>query len=129
MPLYSYTNDKTGETVEVLQTMTEEHRFFDKKGVEWRREFSIPQASFTTKIDPNSQNAFVSKTANMRGDMGNLWEFSEAQSEARKHERGEGYDPVKAKYLLDERKKRNGKCSAGEMRLRMKESKDKVITI
>lgn len=37
MPSYTFQHPKTSEVIEVLQSMTEKHEYFDKDGVEWSR--------------------------------------------------------------------------------------------
>lgn len=78
MPNYLFSNPKTGEIKEIFFHMKEEKKFIDKKGVEWKREFSVPFANFDTKaIDPFSQKQFVERTAKYKGGtMGELWDES-----------------------------------------------------
>ena len=42
MPLYEYLNPKTGETREVIQSMSESHVYIDDNGMEWQRLFFSP---------------------------------------------------------------------------------------
>ena len=35
MPVYIYKNPKTEETIEVIQSMSEDHIYVDKNGLKW----------------------------------------------------------------------------------------------
>ena len=101
MPLYSYINDATGETIELLQTMGEPHEYV-LAGVPWRRIFSLPQLAMDTKIDPFSERQFVEKTAK-GGKLGDLWDRAAEMKEMREEKTGQT-DQVVAGY-----EKQNGK--------------------
>jgi len=83
MPFYRYKNPKTGETVEVLQGMNDEHVFVDENGVKYNRVFSAPNMAMDTNIDPFSSRDFVEKTRK-NGKVGDLWDLSKEMSEKRK---------------------------------------------
>jgi predicted nucleic acid-binding Zn ribbon protein len=102
MPIYLYTNDQTGETKEILQSMKDKHEYFED-GVQWRRVYTIPTASIDTKIDPFSSNEFIRKT-NKKGTMGEVMDLSAELSEKRAEKTGSG-DPVKQKVFSDYEKK------------------------
>ena len=72
MPLYTYENPDTGETIDVLQSMNEEHSYIDKSGLKWKRVYQIPNASIDSQIDPNSSTAFIDATKNKKGTYGDL---------------------------------------------------------
>lgn len=94
MPLYSYINDSTGEIVELLQSIHDQHRYIID-GEEWRRIWNVPQISIDTKIDPFSSKQFLEKTSN-GGTIGDLWDRSKELSYLRAEK--EGFDPIKAKF-------------------------------
>ncbi len=107
MPFYIYSNPKTKKTIEVLQSMTEEHVYIDKDGLRWDRVFLVNQASFDTKIDPYSSKDFAAKTGTKKGTMGNLFDLSKECSI--KREEREGIDMVKERNMDDYQKKRANK--------------------
>jgi len=120
MPLYIYKNPETEEIVEVIQTMREDHVYIDDTGLQWRRIFTVPQASIDTQIDPFSQKAFLDKTTGS-GTVGDLWDRSSDLSEQRKSIVGEGTDPVKDKTFDKWSAKRGGKKHNLDRRGRKKE--------
>ena len=65
MPQYIFENPKTGETVEVYQSMKEVHEY-ERDGVKWNRIFTVPQASVDSKFNCWSSHDFVRKTANKK---------------------------------------------------------------
>ena len=107
MPEYLYRNEKTGETISVIQRMSEEHRYFDEKGVEWKREFSVPNAAIDTKIDIFSSKDFADKTGKKKGTVGDLFDQSREASE--KREKVMGKDKVKDAYWKNWSKRRGGR--------------------
>ena len=62
MPIYTYEHPKTGKTIDITQSMSEDHKYIDEKGVEWRRVFYPVTFAFDTKLDPHDAKAFVKKT-------------------------------------------------------------------
>jgi len=49
MPIYLYENPNNGEVIEIEQSMSEPHEFFDREGVKWKRVFTNPTASVKDK--------------------------------------------------------------------------------
>ena len=41
MPLYVFKHPKTGEQIEIVQKMDEEHIYIDKNGLKWERIWSM----------------------------------------------------------------------------------------
>lgn len=103
MPIYIYHNEETGETKEIVQSMKEDHVYFED-GIQWKRVFTVPTASIDTKIDPFSQKQFVEKTGNKKGTMGNIMDLSAELSKKREQSNGKE-DPVKRKHFSDYEKK------------------------
>ena len=108
MPLYLYRHPETEEVIEVLQSMKDEHVYFDEEGVEWKRVWTVPQASIDTDVDPFSPTAFLEKTKG-KGSIGDLMDRSKDLSEKRKEVIGEGRDPVEQTAFDNYAKARNGK--------------------
>ena len=106
MPIYSYENPNTGDIIEIVQSMHDEHEYTDDNGVSWNRIFSIPNTTIDSDIDPFSTRSFLDKT-NSRGSVGDLMERSKELSDKRKNKLG--YDPVQKKYFENYSKKRNGR--------------------
>jgi predicted nucleic acid-binding Zn ribbon protein len=67
MPIYIYQHPVTEELVEVVQSMSEDHIYFDENGLEWKRVFVSSQLNTQGTIDHWSSNDFVNKTANTKG--------------------------------------------------------------
>ncbi len=107
MPTYVYLNPETEETVQVIQTMKEEHKYIDDKGLEWKRVWNTVQASENTQLDPFSEADYVNKIGSSKGSLGDCWERSGELSQKRADQNG-GVDPVKAKYYEQYSKKRKG---------------------
>lgn len=106
MPLYTYEHPETGEIIDVLQSMNEDHLYIGKDGVKWSRVFSIPQASTNSQIDPFDNKSFIDKTGNQKGNYGDIIDQSKEMSQKRKDKLG--YDPVQQKYFKEYSKTRNG---------------------
>jgi hypothetical protein len=107
MPLYTYENPETGEVVDILQTMNEEHSYTDQNGLKWKRVYQIPNASVDSQIDPNSSTAFIDATRNKKGTYGDLIDKSRELSEKRAKTYG-GSDPIKEKFFKDYSANRKG---------------------
>lgn len=109
MPLYIYLNSETQEYVEIFQKMSDVHEYFGENGDEttWKRVFTIPTASFDSKIDPFKASEFARKTGSKKGTYGDLLDKSAELSQQRADIAG-GVDPVKAKYFEDYSKARRG---------------------
>jgi hypothetical protein len=106
MPLYTYEHPETGETIDVIQTMNEDHVYIDKSNVKWKRVFHIPQASIDSITDPFDNKSFIEKTRTQKGSYGDLIDKSKEMSESRKDKLG--YDPIQQKYFKEYSDKRNG---------------------
>ena len=110
MPLYLYENKKTGEVVEILQSMTEEHVYYGSNNKEkglWRRVFVNPELSSDTKVDAFNKNNFINATAKKNDTYGDLFNRSAEASEQRAQRYGK--DPVKERQYAEYKKKTNGK--------------------
>ena len=106
MPCYVFEHPKTGQTIEVIQSVKEEHVYVDEDGTEWNRVFTVPNASVDTA--PLSANQFVEKTKHQKGSMGDLFDQAREASDKRAKQNG-GQDPVKKDYYEKWSKDRNGK--------------------
>jgi hypothetical protein len=106
MPLYTYEHPETGEYIDVVQGMNDEHSYTDDKGVKWKRVYYIPEASIDSNIDPFNNRSFIDKTGNSKGNYGDLMDRSKEMSQKREDKLG--YDPVKRKYFDDYSKNRRG---------------------
>lgn len=106
MPVYQYQHPEHPIVIEVVQSMKERHVYIDDEGVEWRRVFTVPQASQNTKIDAFSSDEFVLKTKEKGMTIGQLWDESKVLSE--KRAKVGGKDPVKEKYFKNYKKRRRG---------------------
>ena len=106
MPEYLFENPDTGEVISVIQGIDEKHTY-SEKGKEFSRVFTIPTASIDSSIDPFSSQHFSEKTKNMKGSMGDMWDYSKELSEKRKEITG-SEDPVRKKAERNYSKKRKG---------------------
>lgn len=107
MPLYLYHHpEDENKIVEVLQSMNEEHVYFEDN-IQWVRVWTKPTASIDAKYDPFSTQDFIEKTGKKKGNYGNLVDLSKELSD--KRETVAGKDFMKEKYMQDWSKKRNGK--------------------
>ena len=113
MPLYTFEHPETGEQKEVLQKMTEPHKY-EVEGTSWKRVWTLPNAQIDADIDPFDKSAFARKTEYKKGTMGELFDRSKDLSEKRKNKLG--YDPVKEKHLKKYSKERRGKTLPEHMR-------------
>jgi hypothetical protein len=103
MPIYTYEHPKTGKTIDINQSMVDDHVYFDKDGVQWRRIFHPVSFGFDTKLDPHDPKAFIKKTEK-GGTLGDIMDLSREMSERRG---GDKNDEVKAKHAKDKEKKLN----------------------
>lgn len=103
MPQYLYRNEETQEIKEVFQGINDKHEYFEG-GVEWKRVFTVPNVGVDTKVDAFSNKAYVEKTGNMKGTIGDLLDYSKELSDKRAESR-DGVDPVKKKFESDYKKK------------------------
>lgn len=107
MPEYLYSDpEDPNKVVSVFQKMKDKH-VYETNGKKWKREYTSPQASIDTRIDPFSQKQFVQKTDGKVGSMGDLWDRSAELSKKREEASGT-QDPVRKKYLEGYSKKRKG---------------------
>ena len=97
MPIYIYKHPEEELYEEVLQGMNDPH-VFSKDGVEWQRVFLSPNASISSNSDPFNSNAFLDKTANMKGTVGDMMDYSAELSEKRAEKSG-GVDPIRKKHF------------------------------
>ena len=106
MPEYLYQHPDTKEVITLLQKMTDEHEFIDTEGVKWQRLFGHVGLSMDSQaIDPFSEKQFLEKTANMKGTMGDMMDYSKELSQQREAQLGKE-DPVKRKAFNEYKKKR-----------------------
>ena len=103
MPIYIYKHPEEDIYEEVVQGMNDPH-VFSKDGIEWQRVFLSPNAAIASSDDPFSSNAFVEKTANMKGTFGDMMDYSAELSEKRAEKSG-GEDPLKKKMFSDYEKR------------------------
>jgi len=117
MPIYLYRNDGSEETREVFQKMNDEHIYLGKEGNElgWRRVYTVPQASFDTKVDPNDPKSFVERTASKKGTYGDMQDYSKELSHKRA-EQHDGVDPVKEDFFKRYSAERKGAKHPEEQR-------------
>jgi len=113
MPIYIYKHPTEEEYEEVIQSMNDPHTY-SKDGVEWERVFFAPNMAVSASDDPFSANNYVEKTANMKGTVGDLLDYSAELSERRAEANG-GVDPVKEKALKDYSKKTGGKKHTSQL--------------
>ena len=106
MPEYLFENPETGEVISVIQGIDEEHTY-SEEGKEFARVFTIPNASIDSGIDPFSSQHFNEKTKNMKGSMGDMWDYSKELSEKRKSITGTE-DPIRKKAEKKYSEKRRG---------------------
>jgi hypothetical protein len=107
MPVYLYQNPKTKEIKEIVQSIHDEHEYYENN-VKWNRIFTAPEINTQDKLKVDSSaKDFARVTANQKGSLGDLWDRSSELSEKRKKIYGK--DPVKEKYFKDWSKKRKGK--------------------
>jgi len=104
MPNYLFQKPNTKIVKEIFQHMAEDH-VYSEDGIEWKREWTLPQASFDSNWDHNNSRNFIEQTAKKKGTMGDLWSKSHELSEKRKEERG--IDPLKEKAYSDYQKNCN----------------------
>ena len=113
MPIYIYKHPTEEEYEEVIQSMNDPHTY-SKDGVEWERVFFAPNMAVSASDDPFSANNYVEKTANMKGTVGDLLDYSAELSERRAEANG-GVDPIKKKALEKYSKKTGGKKHTSQL--------------
>ena len=108
MPIYVYSHPETGEEIELVQGMNDDHEYTDEEGIQWNRIFFSPNMNMDTEVDPFSQKDFVRTTGSKKGTMGEMMDLSKELSAKRAAKNG-GVDPVKEKTFKDY-KERTGKA-------------------
>ena len=126
MPIYIYKHPEEDTYTEVLQTMMENHVYFDSDGLEWKRVFTVPNASIDSQIDPHSSKEFINKTENKKGTYGDMMDYSKELSHVRAEKNG-GIDPVKEKYYKEYSSKRKGAKHVDQMKSEAKNNKQVSI--
>lgn len=130
MPIYPFENIQDGRFVEVYFGMNDIKVYNGEDGTEvgiWERRFTVPTAGIDTKIDAWNSRQFVEKTANMKGNLGMLFDISRDLSDKRAKESGENADPISVqnavnkKIALAEQRKK----SADERKTAMKKHREK----
>jgi len=106
MPEYLFENPETGEVISVIQGINEKHTYSEEEK-EFARVFTVPTASIDSSINPFSSQHFSEKTKNMKGSMGDMWDYSKELSEKRKEITGT-VDPIRKKAEKNYSKKRKG---------------------
>ena len=106
MPEYLFENPDTGEIISITQGIDEEHAYSEKDKV-FNRVFTVPNASIDSDVDPFSAQQFTEKTKNMKGTMGDIWDYS-AELSAKRKKDNNGVDPVREKAEKKYSKKRQG---------------------
>jgi hypothetical protein len=101
MPVYTYRHPKTGKTIDIVQSMSDDHSYIDETGTKWERVFYPTHFAFDTKIDPHDPKAFVKKTEK-GGTIGDITDLSQELSERRG---GDKNDEVKMKHKIEKDKK------------------------
>jgi len=108
MPTYIFQHPVSKKTIEIIQSIKEEHIYIDQDGVAWERVFTVPQLNTQDKLnEASSSKDFARVTSSQRGNFGDLMDRSKELSERRKKIYGK--DPVKEKHFKDWSKKRRGK--------------------
>jgi Ni/Co efflux regulator RcnB len=125
MPVYIYKHPEEEEYVEILQGMNDEH-VYEQDGLAWERVFLAPNASIDSQVDPFSSRQFVDTTAQKKGTVGDLLDYSAELSHERAQKSG-GKDPVKEKYYKNYSASRKGAMHPKQIREKGYESKNVKI--
>ena len=118
--IYLFYNTETDEYREIEMSMKEYAPYRGENNDEdtWERVYETPQISMrnstSTKIDPYNQREFVERTGRMKGNYGNMIDYSKELSEQRAEKNG-GVDPVKEKYF-NKYEKKTGKKHLADRR-------------
>jgi hypothetical protein len=126
MPIYIYKHPDEEHYTEEMQGMNDKHVYFDSDGLEWKRVFTIPNASIDTQVDPNSISKFIDTTMNKKGSFGDMMNYSKELSHQRAEQNG-GVDPVQQKHFADYSKSRKGAKHVDEIKSKSYESKNVKI--
>jgi hypothetical protein len=104
MPIFIYKNPETGEVKEIIQSVNDNHSY-SENGVKFERQFTIPNMSTDTRIDPWDSSSFI-KATNKPGTIGEIMDRSAELSEKRA---GGSLDPIKEQYYESYAERRGGK--------------------
>ncbi len=122
MPEYLFSNPKNPEEIVSVFMGMNDDKVLIKNGVKWNREYTVPEGRVDGKYNCFSAKDFVSKTANKRGTVGDLWEKSAELSAER--EKKMGRDEVKEK-TRDNWEKERKRPHPERQRAKVKESLNK----
>tara|TARA_R110000796_G_scaffold232637_2_gene351056 strand:- start:125 stop:478 length:354 start_codon:yes stop_codon:yes gene_type:complete len=108
MPEYTFENLDTGETIDIIQGMNDDHEYSDDNGKKWERVFTKPNAGMDTNLDETkaSFNKVIDSHEGRGLTVGQAWDISREAGE--KREKVFGRDTVKEKNFKDYAKHRNG---------------------
>jgi hypothetical protein len=123
MPLYTFKNPETSETIDLFFGMNDEKRYVDSDGKEWRRVFYAANTSFDTKVDPNSVSDFSKSVTGKKYTLGDVWDKSAELSQRRLDK--DGVDRVKEESYKKYSEDRNGKIHPNQQKEKLKESLNK----
>ena len=62
MPIYTFQNPETGETIDVRQRMTDKHEYTDENGLKWTRVFEVVNVGFDTNPNIFSSSSFATNS-------------------------------------------------------------------
>jgi len=119
MPIYSYIDDDSGETYDIVQGMNDVHEYYHN-GKKLRRLYFAPNAAMD--MNANSESSFIEKSARMKGTVGDLQDYSKELSE----KRGGFNDPVRQEYYKNYSKKRKGVSHPDVLESKKKEKLAKI---
>lgn len=123
MPIYIFTNEKTGEVKQIIQGMNDNHVYFEN-GLQWQRIFTVPRAAIDMKVDPFNKQDYLRKTETKSSSIKDLEDRSRELSE--KRAQIAGVDPVKQNYYNKWSKTRKGKKHPDILKKEAKESLNKM---
>lgn len=104
--VYLFQHPETDEIKEIVQPANAKHEYFEN-GVQWRRVYTIPCISISTKFDAFSEKQFLRKTHEMKnGTIGDLLDLAQEAREERV--KIDGYDKF-GKETNENYKKKTGK--------------------
>lgn len=112
MPIYTFENPGTGETVDVIQAMNDAHTYVDDSGTEYQRVYYTPNMAIDSQFDAFSSKDFAEKTRGKKGTIGDLISKSKELSEKRG---GASNDPV-LKNFYSSYQKDNGVKHSNEIK-------------
>lgn len=127
MPTYIFKHPDKEIYTEIIQSMNEDHIFFDEDGLKWKRVWTNPQLNCEPNIDPFSNSDFIDKTGKMKGSYGDVQNYSRELSEKRASMNG-GVDPVKENYHKKYSKERNGAKHLDQMKKHTIDNKNFKVT-